>query len=147
MSRSRTIDVQHCVLTTLARRHGNRPVFDLLEVAYEYAVPADTEFPKYVPKFDLFLRVVARSAGPTGIRVRVRRRRGRNRWELLHDYFSPNRRLPFPPNQTVVLSDSIRLPNVRLTDTGLYAVQVYFCPRRSRWALGAIEYFRVVRQP
>ena len=71
MSRPRIIDVQHGVLTALTRQHGTRPVFDLLEVGYEYSVPSDTEFPRTVPRFDLFLRVIARSAGPTRIRIRV----------------------------------------------------------------------------
>lgn len=145
MNRPRTIAVQHCVLATVISRHGTRPVFDLLEVGYEYAVPPDTEFPKFVPKFDLFLRVAARSAGPTEIRVRVHRRRHRRHWELVNDFFSPNKVLSFPNNRTVVLSDSVRLANVKLTGTGLYALKVFFRPPRSRWQLGAVEYFHVVR--
>jgi hypothetical protein len=145
MSRSRVIDVRHCVLTAVTRQHGNRPVFDLLEVGYEYTVPADTEFPKLVPRFDLFLRVAARSAGPTELRIRVYRRRRRHLWELVNDYLSPNQVVPFPSNRTVVLSNSFRLANVKLTGTGLYAVRVFFRPLRSHWQLGAVEYFRVVR--
>jgi hypothetical protein len=145
MSRLGTIAVQHCILATVTKRHGTRPVFDLLEVAYEYTVPADTEFPKFVSKLDLFLRVLARSAGPTQLRIRVYRRRRRRQWERVNDFFSPNRVLSFPRNRTVVLSDSFRLPNVKLTGTGLYAVRVFFRPPRSRWQLGAAEYFRVVR--
>ena len=140
-----SIAVQHCVLTTLTRQHGSRPVFDLLEVQYEYAVPADTEFPYFVPKFDLFLRVIARSAGIVGYRFRVRRRIGRGQWDAPGDYNSPANVLVFPTNRTVVFSHSFRLPNVRLTGTGLYAVTVFFRPRRSRWQLAAVEYFRVVR--
>lgn len=145
MNRPRAVQVQHCVLATVVTRHGTRPVFDLLEVGYEYAVPPDTEFPKYVPKFDLFLRVAARSAGPTPIRIRVSRRRRRRVWELVNDFHSPNKVVPFPVNRTVVLSDTLRLANVKLTGTGLYAVRVFFRPPGSRWQLGAVEYFRVVR--
>ena len=103
MSRPRIVDVQHCVLTTLARQHGSRPVFDLLEVSYEYTVAADREFPVVVSKFDLFLRAVARSAGPTRLRIRVLRRLRGGMWELVNDYHS-DRRLPFPPDRTVVES-------------------------------------------
>ncbi len=142
-SRPRSITVQHGVLATLARRHGNRPIFDLLEVAYEYSVPADTEFPR-TATFDLFLRVLARSAGPTEIRIRVYRRLRQSQWDLVNDFTSPNNVFPFPSNRIVVYSDSVRLPNVRLTGTGLYAVRVFFRPLRSRWQLGTVEYFRVV---
>ena len=144
MSRPRTVNVQHCVLTTLTRQHGPRPVFDLLEVSYEYTVPPEREFPVSVPKFDLFLRVVSRSAGPTRIRIRVRRRCGRGRWDLMNDYSSQNT-LPLPVKGPSVLSDSFRLPHVKLTGAGLYAVAVYLRPPRSRWHLSAVEYFRVVR--
>jgi hypothetical protein len=84
-----SIAVQHCILTTLTRQHGSRPVFDLLEVQYEYTVPADTEFPKRVPKFDLFLRVIARSAGIVGYRFRVRRRIRRGQWDVPSEYNAP----------------------------------------------------------
>jgi hypothetical protein len=144
MGRSGLIDVQHCVLTTLARQHGSRPVFDLLEVAYEVEVPADTEFPRFVPKFDLFLRVVARSAGSTRLRIRIHRHVRRGVRELTND-FRPDRRLDFPRTRTVVFSHPGRLPNVKLTGTGLYAIRVYFRPTGCPWELGTIEYFRVVR--
>ena len=145
MKSSGIIAVQHCVLAALARQHASRPVFDLLEVAYEVSVPPDTEFPRVVARFDLFLRVVARRAGSTRLRVRVRRRVRRGLWELVNDYYAPNTRLPFPSNRTVVFSQPIRLPNVKLTGAGLYAITVYFRPPGRRWGLGAIEYFRVVR--
>lgn len=145
MSRFRSVAVQHCVLATLARQHASRPVFDLLEVSYEVSVPPDTEFPRIVARFDLFLRVVAKRAGPTRLRIRVRRRIRRGSWDLVNDFFSPNTRLPFPKNRTVVFSQPVRLPNVKLTGTGLYAIQVYFRFPKQNWELGAVEYFRVVR--
>lgn len=145
MNRPGTIAVQHCVLATIARQHATRPVFDLLEVAYEVSVPPDTEFPRIVARFDLFLRVFARGAGPTRLRIRVRRRVRRGVWDLVNDFYSPNTRLPLPANRTVVFSQPIRLPNVKLTGVGLYAISVHFRPRHAKWALAAREYFRVVR--
>jgi hypothetical protein len=145
MNRPGIIDVQHGILSALTRQHGSRPVFDLLEVAYEYTVPPDTEFPRVVPRFDLFLRIVARSAGPTRIRIRIRRQIRRGVWELVNDFYNPTRRLSFPPNRTAVFSQPVRLPNVHLTGTGLYAVRVYFRPANWHWELGTIEYFRIVR--
>jgi hypothetical protein len=142
MNRPQGIRVRHCVLTTLIRQHGSRPVFDLLEVSYEHEVPPDTEFPKVVPKFDLFLRVVADSAGPTRVRIRVHHW-SRGRWSLVNEFGS--NRLPLPTNGTVVHSRSFRLPNVRLTGIGLYAVVVYLRPARQPWGRGAVEYFQVVR--
>ena len=145
MKRPGSVAVQHCGLAALARQHGSLPVFDLLEVAFEVSVPPDTEFPRVVPRFDLFLRVVARRAGPTRLRIRVRRRVRRGVWDLVNDFYSPATRLPFPSNRTVVFSQPVRLPNVKLTGVGLYAVGVFFRPRGQRWSLGAVEYFRVVR--
>ena len=72
-------------------------------------------------------------------------RRLRRQWELVNDYAGPANVLQLPRNRTVVLSDAIRLPNVKLTGTGVYAVRFYLRPPRSRWVLGAVEYFRVVR--
>ena len=144
MNRPRVIDVLHCLLATLARQHGSRSVFDLLEVTYEVTVPPDTEFPKLIAKFDLFLRLVGRSAGPTRFRIRVHRRVSRGVWELVNDY-RPNRRLQFPPSRTAVLSQPVRLQNIKLTGTGLYAIRVFFRPAKGTWKLGAVEYFRVVR--
>ena len=134
MNRPRRIAVQHCVLATLARQHASRPVFDLLEVAYEVSVPPDTEFPRIVARFDLFLRIVARRAGATELRIRVRRRVRRGEWELVNDFYSPGAGFPFPANGTVVFSQPIRLPNVKLTGEGLYAICVYFRPHRQRWS-------------
>jgi hypothetical protein len=144
MSRPRTIDVQHAVLTTLVRQHAAHPVFDLLEVRYDVTVPADTEFPRTIPKFDFYLRIVARAAGPTRLRIRVRRRNHQGTWERVNEYV-PNRPLPFPRDRTVVHSQPVRLPHVKLTGTGLYAIKVYFRPPGERWSVGAVEYFRVVR--
>jgi hypothetical protein len=138
-----SIAVQHCVLTTLTRQHGSRPVFDLLEVSYEHEVSPDTEFPKVVPKFDLFLRVIADSAGPTRLRVRVYHWR-RYGWDRVNEY-TPGNRLAFPTHGTLVASFPFRLPNVKLTGTGLYAVVVYLRPARQPWGRGAVEYFQVVR--
>jgi hypothetical protein len=144
MSRPGGIDVLHCILATLVRQHGSRSVFDLLEVTYEVTVPPDTEFPKLIAKFDVFLRLVGRSAGPTRFRIRVHRRVSRGVWELVND-FRPHRRLPFPSGRTAVLSQPVRLQNVKLTGTGLYAIRVFFRPAKWKWELGAVEYFRVVR--
>lgn len=62
-----SIRVQHCVLTTLARRHGSRPVFDLLEVQYEYEVP-----PRHrVPEAGAEVRPVPAGDRPVGRDRRV----------------------------------------------------------------------------
>src|SRR4051794_29902929 len=113
MNRPQGIRVRHCVLTTLTRQHGSRPAFDLLEVSYEHEVPPSIEFPKIVPRFDLFLRVVGDSVGPTRLRIRVYRF-WRDRWDRVNEYL-PNVRLPFPTNGMLVLSRPFRLANVNLT--------------------------------
>src|SRR5690349_21748693 len=113
MNRPHGIRVRHCVLTTLARRHGSRPVFDLLEVRYDHEVPSNVEFPRIVPQFDLFLRVFANSAGPTRLRVRVYRRWNR-RWDRVNEY-TANRPLPFPRHGPSVFDYPFRMPYVNLT--------------------------------
>lgn len=70
MSRPRP-DVQLCVLCHTARRYGPHPTWDLLGVDYTHTVPPDAEFPRYLPRLDLFVRFLVANLGPTDIAVRV----------------------------------------------------------------------------
>jgi hypothetical protein len=145
---------------------GARPPFNLLEVAHQYTVPDELEFPRTVAQFNVYLRAAGHSAGPTAARVRVHRELRHSRWELLHDFVPPNLVLPFPETGTVVYEGPVHLPHVRLTGTGLYAISVYFrCaddadepdahwdrertdwdpPDEPEWAFGAVDYFVVNR--
>jgi hypothetical protein len=160
--------VQHAILTRLVRQHSDRSVFDLLEVSYDYAVPADTEFPREVPQLDLFLRLIATDAGPTQLQVRLYHVNPRGELDLRKGWFDATRPLPFPEVGRVCLDRTFRLINVSLGGPGLHAIAVYFRPVPDAsaaesgepewnpdedetvydipgWQTGAVEYFNVVR--
>ncbi len=147
------IQVQHWALTTLIRSHGSREVFDLYEVSYELTVPADTEFPRTVPRVDMFLRVFATDAGLTRLRV--------------GEYDDPRHVLALPDPGEVVHSRSFRMPNVSLGGVGSHAVALFarpladapddtipwnpnatpWDPDEPGWEFAAVEFFYVVRPP
>ena len=166
MSRQSDVEVQHWVRAALVQQVTAQTSYNLFEVAVDYTVPADTEFPKIVPYLDMFIRVVGRSAGETRVMIRVHHEHRPGRWTLRNDFEQPRHQLPLPPDQTVFLSRPVRLANVSLGGTGLYAVSVYFRPviepeesdgfywdrdetpwdpDEPEWAFGAVEYFRVRR--
>ena len=66
------VSVQHLVLNRLTRRYGHRLTSDLLGVEYVLEVPADTEFPKSVTQFDVFVRMVVKKTSTVRARLRVR---------------------------------------------------------------------------
>lgn len=161
------IQVQHWALTTLARSYGGREAFDLFEVAYELTVPADTEFPRTIPRLDMFLRVFATDAGPTRLRVRVYHEPRPGRWQLRSEYGDPRHVMALPDPGEVVHSRSFRMPNVSLGGVGLHAVALFtrpvgdepdgddppawnvdatpWDPDEYGWEFAAVEYFYVVR--
>jgi hypothetical protein len=142
----RRLDVQVCLLNATTRRYGPHPTSDLLGVDYRMAVPPDTEFPRVVPRLDLFVRFVVAGVGPTEIEIRVIR---------LDDDGSVRERVssfrhtvPFAPTERV-REHSFRLANVRLTGEGLYAVRIGRRVRAGwrgvRWRTLGSDYFYVVR--
>jgi uncharacterized protein YprB with RNaseH-like and TPR domain len=125
MNQERRVDVQHCILTRVTTRHGSQPIYNLLEVCYDYHVAPDTEFPKIVPRFDLFIRWVSKNARRIEVRFRVHFIKRRGEFELMNDWADPTRVLSFPDDRRVVLDQSIRLPNMRLGGPGLHAIVVH----------------------
>jgi len=158
------VEVQHCILARCITQHGSHPIFNLLEVCYDYTVPPDLEFPKIVPRFDLFLRLVARDCGPTQLRICVHRLLRPGEWEVVNDYLG-RVELAFPEDATVIRDESVRLANLRLNGQGLHAVTVHFRPVPDSpdeleegvwnpdetsfdlpgWDTRGVEYFNVVR--
>lgn len=166
MSRQADVEVQHWMRAAVVQQVTGQQAHNLFEVAIDYTVPADTEFPRIVPFLDMFIRVVGRCAGETRVRIRIHHEVRPGRWALRNDYEQVRHRLPLPPDRIVFYDRLIRLPNVSLDGTGLYAVSVYFRPvdeheeldgfywdrdetpwdpDEPEWEFGAVEYFRVRR--
>ncbi len=157
------IEVQHWLLARTVRAYGaSITESDLLGVAFEYAVPPDTEFPSRRGPVVAFLRVTARSAGVVEFLAQVHHERRPGVWQPVNRFADRGRPLVLPVGRTVVLSESIRLPHVRLEGTGVYAVTIYFRPDgpddpppgadptpwdpdEPGWVFGAVDYFRVVK--
>ncbi|MBY0458434.1 MAG: hypothetical protein K2V38_13930 [Gemmataceae bacterium] len=145
---SRRVAVHHFVANLTTRQHGPHPTSDLLGVDYVYEVPPDTEFPRFVPRIDLFTRFYLRNAPPCEFFVRVwwldapRRRRGQMTGE--HGPFT----VPFPVN-ALVYDHVFRIANLRLSGLGVYALRLVRY-HRNQWdpkraGLLAQTHFRVER--
>jgi hypothetical protein len=134
----------HCVLNRTTTRVGPQSIHNLLGVCYAFTVPADTEFPKQSPHFDVFVRFVAENAGRTRIRIKVWWLPARRDPELLHNFAPERWELDFPLTGRVVMDQPFRVPGVNLTGTGLYAIVVK-CKsmNRKRWVRAGVEYFEV----
>jgi hypothetical protein len=166
MSRQADVEVQHWVRAAQIQQVTGRPEFNLFEVALDFSVPPDTEFPRVVPHWDMFLRVVGRNAGETRVLVRVHHEVRPGRWELRNEYENTRHRLTLPPDRTAIHDRPIRLANVSLGGTGLHAITIYFRPvdesdaddeylwdrdetpwdpDEPEWSFGAVEYLRVRR--
>lgn len=128
MNRQPRVEVQHWVRAILIQQPSARLEFNLFEVAIDYTVPADTEFPRIVTRLDMFLRVVSRRAGPTRVRIRVHHENRPGRWDLRYDVERVQNRLLLPSDRVVFHDRPFCLAHVSLGGTGLYAVSIYFRP-------------------
>lgn len=150
MSRPR-FSVLLCVVNQTTRQYGPYPTSDLLGVDYFYRVPANTEFPKWVPKLELFVRFVGHDVTPATVSVAIVRLHpdGTDRDEVYRKRFA----VPFSgqPGQ-VVLDLSYKLMNIVLPSDGVFAVRVL---RRGKnrytgdpvWRVLATDYFEVIKSP
>jgi hypothetical protein len=128
---SRRVTVHHFVANLTTRQYGPHPTSDLLGVDYIHDVPADTEFPRWLPRVDLFTRFYLRNAKPTEYLIRVV-------WRSAPEALRPCRHRygPFtiPFQSTDVVHDhAFRLVNVRLDGVGWYDAVLY---RRRRSSFG-----------
>jgi hypothetical protein len=128
---SRRVAVHHFVANLTTRQYGSHPTSDLLGVNYVHTVPADTEFPRWLPRVDLFARFYLRRAKPAEFLIRIV-------WSSAPTPLRPCERrygpftVPFQASE-VVHDHAFRLVNVRLDGLGWYAVILY---RRHRIAIG-----------
>lgn len=119
----RRVAVHHFVANLTTRQYGAHPTSDLLGVDYVHDVPADTEFPRWLPKLDVFTRFYLRNAAPVEFYIRVwwldhpRRRKGQMTGE--HGPF----RVDFQPGE-LVHDHVFRLVNLHLPGVGRYALRL-----------------------
>ena len=145
MSRPR-LNVQLCVVNATTHQYGPHPASNLLGVDFLREYSPDTEFPRTIGQFDVFVRFFVSNLGPSEIAVRV--------WHLNADGTNKERvnsylfNVPFQTGE--VFRDRVfRLLNVHLPGEGDYAVRVCRKVRHrwkgERWRVMATDYFRVVK--
>jgi hypothetical protein len=164
--------VLHWIMAAAAPRHGSRPDFDLLQVAFDRLPRGDTTVRRnWSNPPGMYLRVAAANAGLTEVLIQVHRRTVRRRhgshrgWKLTTVLHDPGHPYHFPEDRTVCVCDWIKLPFVTLDGPGLYATTIYFRAVdfesndfeqiRNRpwdpdgfgrgWEYGAVDFFRVVK--
>jgi hypothetical protein len=115
-------------------------------VDYTFTLPPDAEFPRIIARMDLFVRFFVAGVGVTQVEVRVIRLNddGSVYQQVTAYPFTVN----FAPTDRV-REMSFRLPNVRLTGEGLYAVRIGRRYKHRwkgiRWRTLGTDYFNVVR--
>ena len=141
--------IQHCILNSVTRQYGSRPTSDLLGVNYIRGVPVDTEFPKYSPRFEVFVRFFAFKTRRRRIYVTITwlQPAGRNREVVYSQAFDLP---PLGDTDGGYYDHSFKFVNVFIPGEGDYSIR--FAQRvrrpwevRARRKSLAIEYFRVQR--
>src|SRR5262245_4459786 len=117
-SMARRVAVHHFVANMTTRQYGQHPTSDLLGVDYIHEVPADTEFPRWLPRIDVFTRFYLNQAKPTKFLIRVIWRSAPEALRPCQQRFGPFT-ISFQPTD-VVHDHVFRLVNVRLNGTGWY---------------------------
>ena len=120
---SRRIAVHHFVANLTTRQYGSHPTSDLLGVDYVHEVPADTEFPRWLPRVDLFTRFYLSGAKPTEFLIRVVWRSAPDSRQPCYRHYGPFI-VAFLPTE-VVRDHAFRLVNIRLDGVGWYDVILY----------------------
>lgn len=148
MSRLRVL---HCLVNRVTRQYPPGTSSDLLGVDYFRTVPADTEFPKVLAPFELFVRFYARGRIDGSVRVLISSPRpdaaGRRviyRWR----FALPTMTAP----ADVVYDKGLKLVGVTVPGPGTYTVRVVRRAGRGwdgrrRWRVLGTDYFQVVRAP
>lgn len=127
----RSVAVHHFVANLTTRQYGTHPTSDLLGVDYIHDVPVDTEFPRWLPRVDLFARFYLDAAKPTEFLIRVIWRSAPVARQPCQRTYGP---FVIPFQVTDVVHDhAFRLVNVQLDGTGWYDVVLY---RRRRTVRG-----------
>jgi hypothetical protein len=68
----RRIAVHDFVANLTTRQYGPHPTSDLLAVDYIHEVPPDTEFPRWLPRMDVFTRFYLTRARPVEFVIQIR---------------------------------------------------------------------------
>ena len=141
--------VQHCVVSATTRKYGPNSTSDLLGVDYFHTVPADTEFPRTLGKFELFVRFFGTdgTSGRVRITVSLLNPDGTDRDLVYRRVFD----LPTSiARGLVVLDKGFKLINMLIPGEGTYAVRVTRRVRRPwearrGWRILAVDYLYIAR--
>lgn len=118
---SRRVSVHHFLLTEVTKPHNTSwRRSDLFGVSYWVDVPEDTEFPRTLPRLQLFTRFYLNRARPTDFRVRVVWLDRPDDVEVEIGSFGPFT-MPFARSATVH-DCSFNLHNIPLRGTGRHRV-------------------------
>jgi hypothetical protein len=157
------LDVQHWLRTAFIRQVGPRHVFNLHEAGVEFEVPASLEFPRIIPRWDMYLRVGTSDSVQAGLRIRIHHQRRSNRWVLMNDYHTGVQYLVLAPRGFEFHDRVLPLAHVRLEGPGFYSISLFFRydgevesqfepaeetpwnPDEPEWKFAAVEYVRVAR--
>lgn len=143
--------VLQCLVNRVTRQYPPDASSDLLGVNYFRFVPADTEFPKLLAPFELFVRFYAE------------RRVGGTIWVFISSpptvgggpaiFYRRRHDLPTVTGPANVVYDrSFKLVGVTVPSLGTYTVRVVRAAGRGwdgrrRWRVLGTDYFEVVRTP
>ncbi|MBX9628441.1 MAG: hypothetical protein K2X82_31885 [Gemmataceae bacterium] len=148
MSRLRVL---HCLVNRVTRQYPPDTSSDLLGVNYFRSVPADTEFPKLLAPFEVFVRFYARRriGGSVWVFVSPARPGGAGPGVFYRRRFA----LPTVTGPADVVYDrSFKLVGMTVPGAGTYTVRVVRRAGRGwdgrrRWRVLGTDYFQVVRAP
>lgn len=142
----RRVSVHHFVANLTTPQYGPHPTSDLLGVDYVHEVAADTEFPRLLPRVDLFTRFYLTRASRATFLIRTEWRDAPESRRPCHRTYGPFG-LTFGPLD-VVRDYAFRLVNVRLDGPGRYDVVLYRRKRTkpaTRWGKLAETHWYVER--
>ena len=124
--------VQHCILNDTTRQYGSHPTSDLLGVDYVHSLPADTEYPRFVPKLELFVRFVFqdRLCGT----VRITMTELDDDGDDIRRIYARDFALPLIEDKGVLFIDrSFKLVNLMIPGDATYAIRVMRRSRQAPW--------------
>lgn len=143
--------VLQCIVNRLTRQYPPDTTSDLLGVNYFRDVPADTEFPKLLPTYELFVRFHARRRIAGSVWVLISSPvTGESGGRVIYRWRFALPVVTAPID--VVYDKGLKLVGVSVPGPGTYTIRVVRRAGRGwdgrrRWRVLGTDYFQVVRAP